>query len=448
MIDAKPNLHRRAFLSRIGSGALTLPALARAFASEPANPSLAARSLAALPRPPTGVTPAALAAREDFWREVAQLYPRSDEVIDLEHGYWGRMADPVRARYAAAIEMVDRRGAWYARREFAADYRLAVTRIAETLDVRPEEVAITRNATEAIHNLMLQYRRLEPGDAVLYADVDYPAYKRTIIALAESRGARAVQVVLPPRASAAGMLERYREAIAATPRLRLMLLTHVSNQHGLKLPVRQIAEHARGRDVDVILDAAQSWGLVDFTLPELGADWAGFNLHKWIGAPLGLGVLYMRHGSHARVAPYPGEAEDAERAAGRRIHMGTTNFAAQLAIPAALEFHQALGGANKEARLRYLRRSWTTPASAMPHIEVLGGTDEDDWTGMGSFRLRGRASETDGAALQQRLLTEHGIFTVVRRGLDGGTCIRVTPQVFTPVDHMNRLVAALTALGR
>jgi selenocysteine lyase/cysteine desulfurase len=185
---------------------------------------------------------------------------------------------------------------------------------------------------------------------------------------------------------------------------------------------------------------------VDYRIEDLGVDWAGFNLHKWIGSPVGVGALYMRRGTLDRIAPYPGEKDPDGTRAAARIHSGTSNFAAMISVPAALDFHQAIGGANKEARLRYLRSLWTDEAEDMAHIEVLGGADEASWTGMGAFRLAGRTSLDDAGALQARLEEEFGIFTVVRRGLASGACVRITPQVFTTPDEVGRLVDALGRL--
>jgi len=208
----------------------------------------------------------------------------------------------------------------------------------------------------------------------------------------------------------------------------------------------RIANEARKRGIDVICDTAQSWGLLDYQVPSLEVDWAGFNLHKWIGTPVGVGALYMRRGSLHKVAPYPGESDPDDSLVSTRVHVGTSNFAAVLAIPYALDFHEAIGAANKEARLRYLRQLWTNEAESMSHIELLGGLDEESWTGMGSFRLAGKRSTEDVTALQQRLEQEFGIFTVVRKGLGSGYCVRVTPQVFTTPNDMAQLVGALKRL--
>ena len=435
MASGKTGITRRTLLGSVAAAAaVTVPFVGRT-------------ALAGVPDLPAGKDPASLAQDEIFWAEVAKNYDLTAGIVNLEHGYWGRMAHPVQDAYIRATRMVNTQLSYYARNDFAADAAKGVQRVARALGVHDDEIVLTRNATEAIHNLIRQYRGLTSNDAVLYADIDYPQYKETMRWLADARGVRPVEVTVPPRADQAQILALYRDAFDKNPDLKLMLLMHVSNQHGLALPVARIAEEARERGIDVICDSAQSWGLLDYQVPSLNVDWAGFNLHKWIGAPLGVGALYMRRGSLEKIAPYPGESDPENTQPWTRVHMATSNFAAILAVPDALDFHEAVGAANKEARLRHLRQLWTTEAESMAHIELLGGLDEASWTGMASFRLTGRASEEEVKKLQKRLELEFGVFTVVRVGLASGYCVRVTPQVFTTPDDIAQLVDALKRLA-
>lgn len=400
----------------------------------------------AIPAPPAGRGGERLARDEAFWREVATYYDRTEGIINLEHGYWGKMSRPVLEAYQQATAMVNTQNSYYARRQYGHDLGNSTQRVADALGVSPDEIVITRNATEAIHALLLNYQGLEPGDKVLYADIDYPSFQNTMSWLEQGRGVTAVQLNVPGQATQEQLLALYRQAFKEHPGLKLALVTHASNQNGLVLPVQAIAREARSRGIDVVCDCAQSWGLLDFRLPELDVDWAGFNLHKWIGSPVGVGALYMRKGTLEKVSPYPGESDPQNMSVARRIHTATSNFAANLAIPAALDFHQSLGGDNKEARLRYLRSLWTDEAADMDRIEVLGGGDEASWSGLASFRLRGHATGEDARSLQQRLEHEFGIFTVARFALNSGACVRITPQVFTSSDEIGQLVDALRSM--
>ncbi len=400
-----------------------------------------------VPTPTTGKNAFQLATDENYWREIARHYDLTSGITNLEHGYWGKMANPVQQTYLAATKMVNAQNSFYARKDYDTDYQTSVRRVAEALGVHQDEIVLTRNATESIHNLIRQYRYLKNGDSVLFADLDYPSFKTTMKWLEQSRQVKAIQLNLPSKANQAQLLKLYTDTFDNHPKLKLMLLTHVSNQHGLVLPVKQIAKEARKRGIDIVCDNAQSWGLIDYKIPDLDVDMIGFNLHKWIGTPLGVGALYIKRGSLHKIAPYPGDKDPDNSDISTRAHTATSNFASVISIPAALDFHQAIGGENKEARLRYLRSLWTEDARNFANIEVLGGTDEESRTGMGSFRRRGQTSIRQAKQLQQRLEKEFGVFTVIRKGLSSGACVRITPQVFNTPKDIAKLLAAIKKIA-
>ncbi|MCB1608615.1 MAG: aminotransferase class V-fold PLP-dependent enzyme [Xanthomonadales bacterium] len=396
--------------------------------------------------PISSALPEVLARDEAHWRAVRALYPVQDEIINLEHGYWGKMSRSVEEAYLRHTRRVNQDLSWYARRDYERDFLAARASVAEALGVKLNELMLTRNATESFVNLITQFQGLKPGDEILWADADYPEFKKMMAWLAETRQVSGHTIKLPASGSDEDYLQVYRQAIEAQPKLKLMLLTHVSNQHGLTLPVRKIAALAKKRGIHVICDCAQSWGLLDFRLDDLGVDWAVFNLHKWIGSPVGVGALYMREGTLGAVQPFPGAAaSDADVSS--RVHMATANFAAFLTVPEALAFHQAIGGANKEARLRYLRESWVEPLGDIEGVEILGAASAENATGMGGLRLRGRTSKADAEELQSRLQHQFGVFTVVRDGLASGACVRVTPQVFSSVREVEVFVEAVEEIA-
>ncbi|WMJ70861.1 aminotransferase class V-fold PLP-dependent enzyme [Stenotrophomonas sp. 24(2023)] len=405
----------------------------------------AARQAPPRPIPVPTVAPEVLARDEVYWEAVASHFDITQDVNHLENGYWGAMGRETLAAYQRHTAEVNRGNAWYGRQAFPRQYLAVRQQVAQLLGVGEEEIALTRGATEALLALIGGYNRLAAGDQVLYADVDYDSMISAMQWLQQRRGVQVERIALPATPTREQILQAYDAAFARLPRLKLVLLTQVSHRHGLVLPVADIAERARARGIDVIVDAAHGFGQIDYRVPDLNADFVGINLHKWIGAPVGVGAMYVRQGRVKDLDPYMGQAEDGRITS--RVHTGTVNFAAYLALPEAIALHQQIGAANKQARLRYLRERWTVPARQMAHLQVLSSPDPALASALASVRLRGRSSVADNMALQKRLLDAHQIFTTWRDGLDSGACVRVTPSVFTRPAQIDALVQALAALA-
>ena len=383
------------------------------------------------------------AAEADDWERIAREYDVTREVIQLEHGNWGMMARPVLAAYRATVERVNRETSYYARRTMVGDVEAARASLATAMGVDVAEIAITRNATEAMKALILQYNQLKPGDAVLYADLDYDSMQVSMEALARLRGVRVIRIALPEPATRQSLIDAYKTAFDANPDLRMILLTHVSHRTGLVLPVVEIGMMARARGIDILLDAAHSVGQLDFDLYRLGPDFIGINLHKWIGAPLGVGAIHIKSRRIEHIDPDPAEKPSIDIRA--RVHTGTVDYAAQLTVPAALAFQQAIGGARREARLKALRDRWVHAVRDLPHVQIL--TPDGLHGAITAFRLHGKTGHDDNVALAKTLLDRHKIFTVHRDGLASGSCVRVTPALATRMSDCDALAAAIRALA-
>jgi|CXWL01.1.fsa_nt_gi selenocysteine lyase/cysteine desulfurase len=398
-----------------------------------AAPALAgcATTLEALPQitPPQGVTPEALASDAAYWARVAALYDQPEGFLQLENGYWGVMTRPVREAFTRHTAMANEQGAFYARRQWETDLGGLRDQLAAMLGAAPEEVALTRNATEALFSLIGGYNKLRPGDAVLYADLDYDSAIDGMEWLRLRRGVDVIKIDLPHPATRQDIIDAYEAAFIANPRVRMALLTHVSHRTGLVPPIADIIAVARRHNVDCIVDSAHALGQLDFTPAGLGIEFAAFNLHKWIGAPIGVGAMYIRRDRIADIDPYM-TARASDRI-GARVHTGTTNFGAFLAARDALALHAEIGAANKQARLRRLRNLWAERVRAHPGIDVMVPSDPALASAICSFRLRGRASDEENRALAARLYDEFRVFTVVRTGTATGACIRVTPALYT-----------------
>lgn len=383
---------------------------------------------------------------EAYWATVAAQYEVTSDVIQLENGNWGITARPVLAAYERAVERVNRDNSFYSRRAMNADLHAVRVRVAAALGVGADEIALTRNATEALQALIDGYNRLRPGDAVLYADLDYDSMQGCFAGLQARRGVDVVKIALPEPATWQGLIDAYAQAFDANPKIKLVLLTHLSHRTGLVVPVREIVAMARARGIDAIVDAAHSWGQLDFAFADLGVDFAGFNLHKWMGAPLGVGVMYLRKTRVRDIDPDPANGTSDPDDVQARVHTGTVDYAAQLTVADALAFQDAIGTAPRAARLRLLRDRWAEPLRGVKGIEILTPTDPHLHGGITSFRLEGKVSPADNMAIAKRLLDDFRIFTVHRTGVAAGSCVRVTPALFTTPRQIDALVTALKTM--
>jgi selenocysteine lyase/cysteine desulfurase len=407
-----------------------------------ATPAAAKAATTQLPQSGTGKAP----DDERYWSSVAALYDVTRDVIQLENGNWGMMARPVLAAYQQHVERVNRETSYYARRSMGPELIAARARVAAALGVGADEIVFTRNATEALKGLIGGYNKLKAGDSILYADLDYDSMQSCMRSVAQMRGVTARRIALPEPASHQGLIDAYAAAFDADPKIRLVLLTHLSHRTGLVIPVREIIALARSRGIDAIVDSAHSWGQLDFSLPQIDADFVGFNLHKWWGAPLGAGVMYIRKSRLDAIdhdlANDPHEEGRAERV-DARAHTGTVDFASLLTVPQALDFQAAIGAPARAARLRYLRDRWVKAVRGLDGIDVLTPDDPRLHGSITSFRIRGLTTADDNIRVTKALLDQHGIFTVHRTGVEKGACVRVTPALFNSPEQVDRLAKAL-----
>lgn len=390
--------------------------------------------------------PTDIARDEAYWRRVAARYRVVSGTTNMEAGYFGMMANPVLAAYHRHIDRANSASSIFARREYPDILASVRERVAKALGAKPTEIAFTRGATEALQALIGQYNGLKAGDSIMYADLDYNAMQYAMNELGERKGAKVVTFDIPEPASHDAIIAAYTAALDANPRTRLLLLTHCNNKTGLLLPVKELSALAHARGVDVVVDAAHSFGQVPLALPDLGADFIGINLHKWVGAPVGAGAMYIREGrlsaiDRAHGDPGPLDSIDS------RIHTGTTHFATVMTIPDALDFQEEIGVEEKSARLRYLRDQWAIPARKVEGVDILTPDDKDLVGAITSFRIRGRGDHDSNRAVAKTLFEEFHLFTFYRTGLAKGDCVRVTPALYNSPADAERLVAALEVVA-
>ncbi len=429
-MDLRPS--RRELLLSAAAGAAAVPLTgARAAILPPASPALTPNSI-----------------------PVADLpghYDVEPGFHNMENGYWSIMPRVVADDFARNNAFVNRSNAIWARNAlpgnntWTAGYRGAQEAIARQVGCLPDEIAIARSGSDALQMLIVNYRNLKPGDAVICCDLDYDSTLCAMEWLGTHRGARVMRFDMPEPATTANILAAYEDVLKRTPNAKLMLATMVSHRTGLVTPIREIVAMARARGVDTVCDIAHAVACLDFQLADIGCDFAGWSVHKWTSAPLGTGALYIRK---SRLADIDIAYENVHVPADNinaRVPAGTSNFAAVLTIPAAVDFHFAVGAAAKERHLRRLRDRWVNAVRDLPNVEICVPDDPARHCAITSFRLKGMHTDADAQAVQRRLFEKHRVHTVFRAGVGKGAVIRATPGLYTTDADVDALAAALRA---
>lgn len=375
---------------------------------------------------------------------LAGLYPPApDGIINLEHGYFGAMAQPVQTALVDAIAHLNTHLSPFLRSELALRHAgVLCARLAKLINCEPHEILLTRSASESMQVLIGQYAELAPGDAVLYSTLDYPAMRYAMAWLEKRRGVVPTELPLTLPISNDALLDQYATAIRDTPGLKLLLLSQVLPFNGQTVPVREIAALARARGIDVLLDSAHALGQLEVDVQALGVDFVGFNLHKWLGAPPGLGFAYIRSSRLDAIEPHFGDRDYPANDIRGRLHAGMPPMAAVMATPSALDVHDSLGGtAAKGARLAWLRNDWVRRVADLPGLRLMSPLVGD--TALAAFTIDGMSARD----VQAALLNRFGVFTVERQVGDI-SMVRATVALTTEPRELDRLVEGLTVLTR
>ncbi len=381
-----------------------------------------------------------LAADEPFWEAMRGRYRLTPDYINLENGYFCMQAQDVLEAFIAHVRDINFEASHYMRtRQF--DDKLAVRkRLAALAGCSHEELIITRNTTESL-DTVIAGQHWKAGDEAVMAEQDYGAMLDMFKLQARRYGIvnRVVSLPNDPK-SDDEIVALYANAI--TPRTRLLMVCHMVNITGQILPVRKIAEMAHSRGVAVMVDGAHAFAHLDFRIPDLGVDYYGASLHKWLGTPLGAGILYVRRDRIAPLWPIYGDAGVADDDIRKLNHTGTHPVHTDLAINQAIDFHEAIGIARKEARLRHLQNYWVSKVRGMRNIVLNTPADPTRSCAIANVGVAGIAP----GDLMKILMEKYRIWTVAIDGA-GVRGVRVTPHLFTSPTELDAFVKALGALA-
>ncbi len=387
------------------------------------------------------LSPQELARDDDFWTLLRKQYRLTPEYINLENGYYSMQSEPVLEAFITKVRSVNVAASRYMRTTQFDDKLAVRNRLARMGGCAPEELIITRNTTESLDTVINGYD-WKPGDEAVMAEQDYGAMLDMFRLQARRHGVvnRVVSLPMDPR-SDDEIVQLYANAIS--PKTKLLMVGHMVNITGHILPVRKIADMAHARGVDVMVDGAHTFAQLDFRIPDLGGDYFGASLHKWLGTPLGAGILYVRQQKIAGLWPIYADMSMPDTDIRKLNHTGTHPVHTDLAINDAIDFHDAIGIKRKEERLRFLQTYWTGRVRGVPKIVLNTPSDPARSCAIANVGIAGM----EPAALAKTLMDRYHIWTVAINGA-GVHGVRVTPQLFTTTAELDAFVSALKELAR
>jgi selenocysteine lyase/cysteine desulfurase len=382
-----------------------------------------------------------LARDETFWAEIRAGYELTPDYINLENGYYCMMPRALLEAQQGYARRINVEAAHYMRTAQFDDRVAIVAELAQLGNCSTDELVITRNATESL-DLVIAGRRWQAGDEAVMAEQDYGAMLDMFELQAQRHGIVNRRVSLPnhPR-SDAEIVELYAAAI--TDKTRLLMVCHMVNITGQILPVRKIADMAHARGVEVMVDGAHAFAHIESDIPALGGDYYGASLHKWLSAPLGCGILWVRRDKIEGLWPLLAEGPRPAGDIGRLNHLGTNPIHVHLAIRDAIEYFRALGPTRKQARLRYLQEYWTSQVRDARGIVLNTPAEPGRACAIANVGIEG----VPPGELAEWLLREHRVYTVAIDQLGVHGC-RITPNIYTTTAELDVLVTALLARTR
>ncbi len=427
---------RRKFLGAIG-----LPAVAAA-AGVPLTPlrfSRAAEIADELSKYPG--TPEEVAQNEDFWFEVAHAFTVDRSLINLNNGGVSPSPAWVQEAMKRHLDYSNEAPVYTMWRVLEPQREAVRERLAREWDVDAEEIALTRNASEGMQICQLGID-LQRGDEVLTTTQDYPRMLTTFKQRERREGIVLKQFSVPvPCEDPGEIVRRFEENI--TPGTRVILMCHMINITGQILPVRDVVQVARRRGVPVIVDGAHSLAHHDFKLSDLDCDYYAVSLHKWLFAPHGTGLLYVRRDKIKDLWPLMAAPEGMDDDIRKFEEIGTHPAANHLAIGEALTFHQGIGGRRKEARMVYLRDYWARRLLEHERVRLHTSLKPGLACGIATVEIEG----VDPSDLTGWLWNEHKIIvTQIKHPEFQG--IRVSPSVYTMLEELDRFVEAMEHVAR
>jgi selenocysteine lyase/cysteine desulfurase len=417
-------MHRRHFVASAAAGVAALKPSALQIADR-----LAAWG--------SGLTPEAVAEDEDFWFHVREAFTVDRNNINLNNGSVAPSPRTVQRAQLDYLTLTNMSPSYYVDEMLYPGFEVVRRRLATRFGCDPEEIAITRNTTEALEAVQLGMP-LERGDEILTTTQDYPSMI-TAWRQRERRDGVVLRFISFP-APPPGMddlVERVERAI--TPKTKVIHISHVYFTTGQVFPVKRICQLARARGIEVVVDGGHAFAQFPFTRDDLDCDYFGTSLHKWLSAPVGTGFLYVRKAKIPRIWSLfasPPEMQDNIR---KFEAIGTFPVHIRNPITEAIDFWESIGPERKAARLRLLRRRWANAVRDLPRVKVITPDDDAQSCALGAMTMDG----VTGPQLTDWLMARHRVHVRPRVVPDEFSAIRITPNVYTTLEEVDVFARAM-----
>jgi selenocysteine lyase/cysteine desulfurase len=427
-------LDRRSFLSSAGKGVALAAIASPVVASLAENVHAAARRVAHL-------TPEQVAMDEDFWFDIQRAFSVTRGITNLNNGGVSpspRIVTEALNKFNWQQEDATAYTMWQILEPQSETIRAG---LADVFGCDKEEIAITRGASESLE-IVLMGMDLKSGDEILTTTQDYPRMLTTLRQRERREGLKLnlIKIPIPPR-DLNEIVSAFESGI--TPKTKVILISHQVNITGQITPVKAVCEMARARGIETIVDGAHSFAQFSFTQKDLGCDYFGTSLHKWLYSPKGTGLLYVKRDKIGKIWPlFAAESKNVNDI--RKFEeIGTHSAAPRLAIGESILFHNGIGPARKEARLRYLSRYWMNRLKDIPKVRFNTSFDPKQSCAIANVQIEG----LDQGAIGSYLMGTHKIFTtpINHEEFQG---IRITPNVYTTIKELDRFCELMETIAR
>ncbi len=377
---------------------------------------------------------------EDFWAQVRSAYTSSSNLINLNNGGVSPQTRQVQEKLDLYTRLSNEAPGFYMWRTLGRLRPMVKQKLGELAGCDPDTIAIQRNATESLETV-INGLDLAPGDEIITTSQDYPSILNTLKMRERRHGIVLTQLKLPvPIENEQAIVELFAQAIG--PRTKAIVFCHVINMTGQVLPARALCQMAREKGVLSIVDGAHSLCQLDFRVDELDCDVFASSLHKWLCAPFGTGMLHIRKSLIPQIWPMYGYPEGEEAQMSKFEHLGTRPFPNEMAISDAIDFHNLISTPRKEARLRYLKNYWVDQLADLNGFRLRSPRKKAWSCGIATLQLEG----WEPVALSGALLSRFQVYTTAftHEEVSG---VRISPNVYTSLQDLDMLVAALRTLA-